>query len=270
MGRAYRSFCQTIFVIKAMSALIIALSFLTMLSYMVFLKYENRIKPLPPIEAPLTGESCYYTSTTRARLEPPEGSFFFGMSLQWDRDTPQQVQERMGKFSPPLYNSFVQMSSSDFKKDIIMWNAETVRDTGGLLEITLMIEEGVQIDTIPISTFQEFASLMRIVNYDLGVGVLLRFMHEMNGPWMGYGLKPVQFKKAWIDLTTEIRAQTNMTAMVWSPNIAGGYPFRNAGYDYNIPTMETDPDNFEELDTVKDGILDNFDDPYTPYYPGIL
>jgi hypothetical protein len=56
--------------------------------------------------------------------------------------------------------------------------------------------------------------------------------------------------------------------MVWSPNIGGGYPFIGAGYDNVIPTPQSDPVNFQLLDTDRDGVLTNRDDPYGPYYPG--
>jgi hypothetical protein len=64
--------------------------------------------------------------------------------------------------------------------------------------------------------------------------------------------------------------------MVWAPNVGNGYPFRNSGYDGYIPTAnDADPKkaaNFLELNTNNIGlsadILDNLDDPYTPFYPG--
>jgi hypothetical protein len=85
---------------------------------------------------------------------------------------------------------------------------------------------------------------------------------------MEYGMKPFEQKQAWNILSKEIRAVTNLTALVWSPNIGGGYPFVGAGYDQNIPTQQSDPVNFQLLDTNRDGYIDNRDEPYAPYYPG--
>jgi hypothetical protein len=138
---------------------------------------------------------------------------------------------------------------------------------GGLLEITLMPD--ISPELIPENHFTNLALLMRRVNSEFGVGVLLRFMHEMNGSWMVYGLKPIQQIEAWIKLTTSIRSVTNMTAMVWSPNIGGGYPFRGAGYDFRIPTPQTDPENFAVMDTDGNGVITREDDPYLPFYPGM-
>ena len=46
---------------------------------------------------------------------------------------------------------------------------------------------------------------------------------------MPYGMSPTTQIAAWRKLSAAVRAQTNMTALLWSPNIGGGYPFRNGG-----------------------------------------
>jgi hypothetical protein len=95
---------------------------------------------------------------------------------------------------------------------------------------------------------------------------MLRWGHEMNGDWTSYGLKPVDYIHSFQQLTKAIRRHTNLTAMVWSPNIGINYPYRGGGHAY--PTNVTDPANFAALDTNSDGILNYLDDPYMPYFPG--
>lgn len=60
--------------------------------------------------------------------------------------------------------------------------------------------------------------------------------------------------------------------MVWSPNIAYGYPYIASGFDdLNPRPNHPDPiraENFEALDTNNDGRLTDTDDAYSPYYPG--
>ena len=239
--------------------------------YKVYDLYVNSPKKLVPIRFTDPRE-CYYKNSGKARLEPPDDAFFWGFSLQWDRDTPQQLSDRLGnrpgliKYKLLIPSSFIQFSPSGFEENIIMWNAETVRDLGGLLELTVMLT--VRPSLIQPQQYLDFAKLMRKVNIDLGVAVLLRFMHEMNGCWMEYGQKPTEMIAAWRTMTTAIRKETNLTAMVWSPNIGGGYPFRGAGYDRNIPTLRTNPVDFNLLDTDNDGQITGNDDPYLPYYPG--
>jgi hypothetical protein len=162
------------------------------------------------------------------------------------------------------------MSPSDFQPNMIEWQAQETQKIGGMLELTLMLT--VSPEFIPEAQYGEFAKFMRMVNTKYGVPVLLRFMHEMNGPWMIYGMKPREQLAAWRILAREIRSQTNLTALIWSPNIAGGYPFIGSGFDNQIPQGNSpDPNvvaNFQLLDTNRDGRLDRTDDPYGPYYPG--
>jgi hypothetical protein len=49
------------------------------------------------------------------------------------------------------------------------------------------------------------------------------------GNWMPYGMSPTTQIAAWRKLSVAVRAQTNMTGLLWSPNIGGGYPYRNGG-----------------------------------------
>ena len=88
----------------------------------------------------------------------------------------------------------------------------------------------------------------------------------MNGDWTSYGLKPVEYKASFRRVTEAIRKVTNLTAMVWAPNVGINYPFRGGGQDY--PTLRTDPENFRALDTNNDTVLNHLDDPYGPYFPG--
>ncbi|KAJ3131515.1 hypothetical protein HK100_006287, partial [Physocladia obscura] len=90
--------------------------------------------------------------------------------------------------------------------------------------------------------------------------VLLRFAPEMNGNWFAYGMQPVQFIAEWKRIVTAVRAITNRVAFVWSPNSANEYPFAAT-----IPTNKTEA---TALDTNNNGVLDNGDDPFTPYWPG--
>lgn len=53
--------------------------------------------------------------------------------------------------------------------------------------------------------------------------------------------------------------------MVWSPNIAASYGSSRPNQDSRILAKD-----FSTLDTNNDNIVDKNDDPFEPYYPGIL
>jgi hypothetical protein len=71
------------------------------------------------------------------------------------------------------------MDQEGFEENIILWQADLVQKMGGFLEITLMLK--VSPEKIPPQKFKDFAALMRKINSENGVAVLLRFLHEMNG-----------------------------------------------------------------------------------------
>lgn len=116
---------------------------------------------------------------------------------------------------------------------------------------------------INISTFHNISANLARVNYEFGIPILLRFCHEMNGPWSAYGQQPVDFIRVWRQFVPILRNYTNMTAMLWAPNIVESYPYM----PYQVLTNLTDP-NSVAMDTNKDGIIDAADDGYTPYWPG--
>ncbi|KAJ3281919.1 hypothetical protein HK104_011207 [Borealophlyctis nickersoniae] len=238
------------------------------------LAHPNKWVPPPPpgyVDIPeFTADNatnCWYNATfdpelgrNLARLEPPGSkSFWFGFDLQWQVDSPAKVVERLGGVEPALYNTFINMNADSFEKDTIDWMAQQTSQKHGMLEITLI--PSVNIEDIPDSTLWAFAVEMKRVNSYYGVPVWLRFMHEMNGNWITtYGQKPEKFKRGFRTMAYYIHTLTNLTAMVWSPNIGTGYPYVGGA----VPLLEDMP----SLDTDGNGVLDNGDDPYLPYYPG--
>jgi hypothetical protein len=96
-----------------------------------------------------------------------------------------------------------------------------------------------------------------------GVDVLLRFAHEMNGSWYPWGQQPAAYVAAFRTVAAAVHAKAPRTALVWSPNYGGGYPF--SGGAYSAPSGSA---AFSALDTDHDGVLTMRDDPYAPYYPG--
>ncbi|KAJ3095338.1 hypothetical protein HDU97_007028 [Phlyctochytrium planicorne] len=89
--------------------------------------------------------------------------------------------------------------------------------------------------------------------------VMLRFAPEMNGNWFNnWSMRPTAWKAAYIKIVTAVRRRTSRVAFVWSPNVANNYPFGGT----------IDGAEISALDTNGDGIIDNSDDPFTPYWPG--
>jgi beta-mannanase len=95
---------------------------------------------------------------------------------------------------------------------------------------------------------------------------MIRYASEMNGSWFLYGQKPTEFIREWNRLVNAVRNATDTTnvAFLWAPNSGNGYPYMGGDSSVN-PSM---PSFDKTLDTNHDGLFNNQDDPYTPYYPG--
>ncbi|KAJ3040458.1 hypothetical protein HDV00_010895 [Rhizophlyctis rosea] len=252
------------------------------LGYMSLLVYQRRSwalahpkvwVPPPPegsVAIPIDG-SCSFAPTTGQgnRLEPMDGDFLFGFDLQWDLERPSDIVNKMGsKYRPLIYNTFIDINETDFQRFNIDWMAQEAKKAGAMLEITLLPQDNrrdrpannpLKVENIPDDLLYAFALQMRRVNSYYGVPVYLRYEHEMNGDWLSaFCQRPRQMIKSYRTLANYVHALTNMTAMVWSPNIGESYPWEN-----RAATGEA-----ASLDTNGDRLVNEQDDPYMPYWPG--
>jgi hypothetical protein len=146
------------------------------------------------------------------------------MSIEWQKDTPAAVEARTGH-QPAFIGTFIKMTGETWEKDMLVWKAQELRKTAkqrpnkgspAMLHVALM-PNVTTLDAIRPELYADIAKTLRQVNYDFGIPVMLRYAHEMNGNWNQYGQRPLAYKRSWIALTTAIRNQTNMTAMMWAP-----------------------------------------------------
>ena len=79
--------------------------------------------------------------------------------------------------------------------------------------------------------------------------------------WMEFGGSPIKFKLLWRRVYTAIKKVAKATDLIWSPNAGNGYP-------WGINSGSVSAEDFKELDTNGNGVMDDRDDPYEPYYPG--
>ncbi len=140
------------------------------------------------------------------------------------------------------------------------WHADEVKKEGGMFSITM--EPVTNMAKIPASIWQKLAQDMVRINQK-GVPVYLRLGHGMNGVWTTYGMRPIQYKTGFRNCAKAIREETNMTAMVWVPNVGTAYPFgADSSAQSPPPVRSQEREEFDELDTNKDGQITSLDDPY--------
>ncbi|KAJ3067318.1 hypothetical protein HDU98_009493 [Podochytrium sp. JEL0797] len=211
---------------------------------------------------------CMYDpSKGFARLEPQiSNQMTFGFSLDWSYDTPTRVVNKLNGYKPLVFNTFMEFNINlpgYFDNSSLNWFGSEAGRVGAILELTMQ-------PTSPVTSYTQVhldalsAELFNI-NTRYGVPVLMRFGHEMNGPWTTYAFDPTGFIPLFRNMAASVRKVTNMTAMVWAPNVGFGYPFTGSGA---VPLPLRGTPNFALLDTNNDGVIDDNDNPYSPYYPG--
>ncbi|HYF49428.1 MAG TPA: PKD domain-containing protein [Planctomycetota bacterium] len=188
------------------------------------------------------------------RLEPASGCYV-GFSIDGSVDSLAALNARLG-FEAAVLTQFVHFPLTAGDVAVLDETAAQMIPHGGLLMITLEPLGGLS--TVTAQAARELALLCaKYESRGIG-GIMIRFAHEMNGPWYVWGQKPALYVEKYRVVAAEIHAGTKRTAMLWAPNDGGGYPYGgNPG-----------PADFALLDTNGDGRLSVHDDPYAPYYPG--
>ncbi|TPX42627.1 mannan endo-1,4-beta-mannosidase [Synchytrium endobioticum] len=250
-----KGLCGYLFWSKVLLSLTLSLGGLGLLSYNIYDKHilslahtaTSAAASRPAWVFPIDGSdpSCWRqtvatTNTAAGRVEPPDSTTLFGVSLDWATDSVPLIVNRMGGiYRPAVYNSFIQMNATDFLVDMMNWQAQQIAVVGGIYQVTL--QPTVPMSQIPDATLQAVARQMAFMNGVYGVPVILRYGHEMNGYWYAYGQQPSSYVASFRKLAQYVHVATNMTAMIADLAL---------------------------LDTNQDGVFNVADDPYTPYWPG--
>lgn len=193
-----------------------------------------------------------------ARLEPKKDGYF-GLNIDWATDTPKKVLQRFG-FKPKVYVRFFSFPMSDADFTTLDETAKLVRAQKAFILVTL--EPWGGLSTVTKAEAERHAKFMNKISGK--AKVFVRFAHEMNGSWYPWSQQPTAYKEAFVTMADALHNfARNKAAMIWAPNYGGGYPFSGGPYE-----VKPDSPDFAILDTNHDGKVNQYDDPYSPYYPG--
>ncbi|KAI9352304.1 glycoside hydrolase superfamily [Zopfochytrium polystomum] len=192
-----------------------------------------------------TTTASVVTSPTGApkTLPPADGSFVLGAWLNWDEypqylDTPAKFNSRLGyragsfqvrQSIPPIVDNGVNVTVnvSDTWDD----------NTDAFVLMTIYADQsrnGLQgLDLVTTDELQQLAVQLQKIITDTGRAVILRYLPEMNGDWMLYGVQPARYVANWISMATVMRQLAPSVKLLWSPNFdlnsrgdnAGGQPY---------------------------------------------
>ncbi|KAI9323014.1 glycoside hydrolase superfamily [Zopfochytrium polystomum] len=257
---------------KVFVAMVLSIGGLAYFSYKVLVLHLEASPPSTgatvnkPIQITNDSTSCDASKTGYSRLQlQTTGKIMLGWSLDWAVMTPRQAVEKLG-FSAAIYNTFMEMNMNTnppYDQNSLNWFGSEVGRVGGILEVTMAPTS--PLDELADNVLDAFAKQLLDINSRYGVPVLLRWGHEMNSDWTTYGNRPIAYIKSFRRMTTFVRKYTNLTAMVWAPNVGIQAPFDDTTGTVHLPVSGPD---FDALDTNHDGKIDYQDDPYTPYFPG--
>lgn len=191
-----------------------------------------------------------------ARLEPESGYYFGVVSPE---SSIHQYSPWLS-FTPASYVTFVNFPMQKEDIDRLDSFAKEIAPIKGIILVTLEPMNGLE--AIGEKDAEQFAELCAKYEQE-GLGIMVRFAHEMNGSWYPWGEKPTLYKEKFRLLAGQVHQRTRNAAMLWAPNTGGGYPFSGGQYEAKPGT----PD-FALLDTDGNHKLDMSDDMFTPYYPG--
>ncbi|ORY39061.1 glycoside hydrolase [Rhizoclosmatium globosum] len=258
---------------KALVAMLLGLFCLLWFSWRI---YDLHSRAVPAFfdglqSVDVTAPDCNYDPKSNwARLEPQtEGIQMFGFHLDWSVETPGKIVTKLNGFRPNVFNSFMEFSANKskpaFEFSLLNWYASEAGRVKAMLEISIMMDPADKLEDFKDDRLTELAKALADCNAAYGVPIFLRYGHEMNGPFSSYGFDPVNYVPNFRRMSTILKQYTNMTAIVWAPNIGKGYPFGTSG---GVSLPRPGNPNFDLMDTNKDGIIDENDDPYGPWWPG--
>lgn len=209
----------------------------------------------PAVPAPVRD---FTPATGAALLEPPSGTLL-GANLDWEDDSLDAMAQRLGHV-PAVSVQFAPLPFDDAADQYVEAWIDEVAASGG--DAVLTLEPTVDLTAVDGEVIDDLVAALARWN-DRGVGVHLRFAHEMNGSWYPWGQQPEAYVAAFRRLADAVHDRAPGTAMLWAPNYGSGYPYE--GGDHQV--LPGSPDA-ARLDTDGDGAVTGADDPYAPYYPG--
>jgi hypothetical protein len=200
-----------------------------------------------------------------APLEPARG-VLVGITPDFGVMTPAMENATAG-FAHAFFTVF-----TAFPPDYGDLNGKVSQIAGTRAGLHLTPEPWLDVATISDATLAAFAAAMSNYACVLGVPVLVRFGHEMNGDWYPWCGQPVRYTNAFVRVARALRAAGPNVGMVWAPSSAEGYPFGYAGMNLTAYLTTTLPHgtnaDFAAMDTNGNGYIDAGDDGLGPYWPG--
>jgi hypothetical protein len=209
-------------------------------------------------EPPTTAELRERAACAGEALAAVDG-VSFGVNLDWGSQTVTEYADLLGR-QPADVVSFVPLPWDGHERQWVLEAARQASVAGAAHLLTIEPQDGLA--AVDDAAVADLVALLQEVA-ELGVPVVLRFAHEMNGSWYAWGQQPEEYVETFRRVAAAVHDEVPGATMMWAPNYGGGYPFAGGAYAAAPGTPAADV-----LDTDRDGAVTDADDPYAPYYPG--
>lgn len=207
----------------------------------------------------LTGLVYAHKTTPQSGFTAPiSNKVFYGVQLDWETDSIEEYSSRLGRY-PSLYGIYANFPLETSMENFISSNLKQLAIHKGSIMLTL--EPWGGLDIVNDESLTRLTSVLQEWNR-LGVPVLVRFAHEMNGAWYPWAQQPTEYIDAFRRVADAVH-EAPQSSTLWSPNEAGGYPYSGGKYEAKPSSSD-----YRILDTNGDGVISMNDDPYAPFYPG--
>jgi hypothetical protein len=192
----------------------------------------------------------------------PDGSEegpYLGVLLDWATDSAAGYADRVG--SPAaVYERPVPLPMSGQEQGYLREFFGQASAQGAYVLLTIRPE--VPLEQVDDARVSVLAAQVADVAGGYEGTIFIRFAPQMNASWVPWGQQPEAYTEAFRVVAAAFDEELADPVMVWSPTVAGDYPYR----DPSITTL--DGGSLGALDTDGNGTWDFDDDAYSPYYPG--
>jgi hypothetical protein len=195
-------------------------------------------------------------------VPPPPAGPYFGPILDWTDDTARQYADRLGE-TPSVFGQSVPYPVRADDLTSLREFVEQTSQEGAIALLTL--EPSQPLDAMTPADARSLGEELDELHGRYDTAFVVRFAPEMNGSWKTWGQQPDAYRAAFREVADGVHAATEHAAMLWSPVYGSGYPF---GWSFGAIDDADGRRDAASMDTTGDGVLDDADDPYGPYYPG--
>lgn len=184
---------------------------------------------------------------------------YYGAVLNWADDSAAAHAERLGA-PAALYGQNVPFPLTSQELSYLKAYFAQVAAEGSHALIT--VEPRQALAEITDDDASDFARQLADAATHFQGQIYVRYAPEMNAPWRPWGQQPEAFRAAFSAVASAVDSTLGNALMVWSPTAAEDYPFRDATSEPGSGV------SLESVDTNGDGVWNQDDAAYDPYYPG--